>query len=283
MSSTAAPPPELALEYRCQLEKLPPALRRRFVQLAPDASLSAYLERARQRRHGRFVTTLHRCLRGYLSDFEINGLLGTYPMHVLGTEQWRFLLEAALDAMPAAFGGRLLDVGAGNGDVTAQLAPLFERVVTTELSRTMVWRLRRRGFRCVRRDVSEHGAPDAPYDAIACLNVLDRCERPLSLLAELRTALADGGLLIVALVLPYQPFVYAGATSRDPSERLPLAFGSWEQSATSLCQEVLEPLGLSVLALTRAPYLSGGDARRALYELDDVVVVCRALGQSLAP
>lgn len=269
----------LRLRYGCRLEQLPAALRHRFVQLGRDASLEAYLERARRERHGRFVTGVHRVLRGYLSDFDINGLLNIYPMHVLGTEQWRYLLEQA--PLDRAEDARLLDVGAGNGDVTLALAPLFESVATTEMSRAMAFRLRRRGFRCFRQDVTSVGVPEPPYDAIACLNVLDRCDRPLTLLGNLRAGLTDRGLLLLALVLPYQPFVYDGGSSVEPTERLPLTGSDWEACVGELCERVIEPLGLEVEVITRVPYLSGGDARRPLYELDDVVLVCRARGRAL--
>ena len=273
----------LKLRYQCDLARLPAGLRSRFVQLGRDEALAAYLERAKRARHGRSITLLHRFLRGYLSDFEINGLLGTYPMHVLGTKQWSALLAMArgIEAeQECAAQGRLLDVGAGSGDVTRELAPLFTEVVTTELSRTMALRLRLRGFACHRVDLAESPVPAGPYTAIACLNVLDRCDRPLSLLANLRAALDDGGLLILALVLPYEPFVYEGSRSRDPNERLPLSRADWEGSVVELCSRVIEPLGFQVAALSRVPYLSGGDARQPLYELDDAIVICRARGKA---
>lgn len=278
------PEPELRnlrLRYQCDLARLPAGLRSRFVQLGRDASLAAYFDRAKRARHGRSMTLLHRFLRGYLSDFEINGLLGTYPMHVLGTEQWSTLLAMARGAehhiVPR---GRLLDVGAGSGDVTQKLAPLFTEVVTTELSRMMALRLRSRGFACHRVDLAEKPVPTGPYAAIACLNVLDRCDRPLSLLANLRAALDDGGFLILALVLPYEPFVYEGSRSREPIERLPLGVADWESSVAELCSRVIEPLGFQVAVFSRAPYLSGGDARQPLYELDDAILVCRAIGKA---
>lgn len=261
----------LELRYSCDLGALAPSLASRFVQLGADESLADYLERARRERHGAFMTWLHHSLRGFLSDFDINGVLGTYPMHVLGTLQWEQLLGRP--------GGRLLDVGAGNGDVTVELAPLFDEVATVETARWMARRLEKRGYACHRVDLAHSDVPGAPWDVISLLNVLDRCDKPLSLLGNLRAGLADGGRLVVALVLPYRPFVYEGGISRAPTELLPLSRTDWEGAASELVENVLEPLGLEVESCSRVPYLSGGDAHRALYELDDVLVVCRARGQ----
>jgi SAM-dependent methyltransferase len=266
----------IKLRYGCDLGRLPLSYRQRFVQLAPDDALRDYLDRTEADRHGRAITALHRALRHVLSDFDINGLLGTYPMHVLGTEQFRFLLDGVLDAEHPTERGRLFDVGAGNGDVTAQLAPLFDEVTTSEVSGPMCRRLRRRGFACEKVDVAETGLPGAPYDLVSCLNVLDRCARPLKLLAELRSGLKPGGLLMIALVLPYSPFVYEGPLTREPYERLPLSAPDWEGSVAEFGQQVAEPLGLSVEAIARMPYLSRGDCSRPLYELDDALLLCRA-------
>lgn len=263
----------LSLRYDCDLSRLAPSVRDRFVQLGPDQSLADYFQRARRQRHGRLVTWLHRSLRGIFSDFDINGLLGTYPMHVLGREQWAHLLPDAK--------GRLLDVGAGNGDVTDALAPLFDEATVAETSRPMARRLRRRGYRCHNLDLAVHPIPDGPFDAIALLNVLDRCDRPLSLLGNLRSALRSDGRLIVALVLPYRPVVYDGGLAREPTERLPIFETTWEEATHQLVEHVLAPLGFEVESCSRVPYLSGGDAYRALYELDDVVLVCRARGDVL--
>ncbi len=257
------------MRYECDLARLSPVLAEKFVQLGPDASLDTYFERARLERHGHLVTWLHRSLRGFLSDFDINGLLGVYPMHILGTEQWEHLLGR---------GSRLLDVGAGNGDVTVQLAPLFDEVRVTETSKQMAKRLRKRGYACQGGDLAKEKVEGGPYDVITLLNVLDRCDQPLTLLANLRTALRDGGRLVIALVLPYRPFVYDGGQSRSPLERLPITGANFERSVNELVESALLPLGFEIEAVSRVPYLSGGDAHRPLYELDDVILVCRAAG-----
>lgn len=41
----------------------------------------------------------------------------------------------------------LLDLGAGDGEVTAKLAPIFEKVYVTEMSYVMQGTLSRRGYK----------------------------------------------------------------------------------------------------------------------------------------
>ena len=46
------------------------------------------------------------------------------------------------------------------------------------------------------------------YDVISCLNLLDRCDKPLTLLRHVRESLRPGsGRAVVAMVLPYKPYV----------------------------------------------------------------------------
>lgn len=266
----------LRLEYSVHPNQLAEDLR--FHELSMDAGTVRYVEHALGKRHGRLLGWLHGTLQGFLSDFDINGLLGLYPMHVLSREQWQALFDAS--GIPKteyqARGRTLLDVGAGRGDVTAELASLFEETTATETSRSMIRRLRRRGFRPVHGDLAELNPGLGKFDAVSLLNVLDRCDRPLSLLAAARSLLKANGLLMIALVLPYDPFVYDGGRSRAPKERLPIRSKKFESAASEFVQNALLPLGLKPLTLSRAPYLSGGDPEAPLYELDDVIVICRA-------
>jgi SAM-dependent methyltransferase len=258
----------LSLRYAVDPAKLGQRCSEHFVQFGPDEALASYLGQAAQRRLGWWMSRWRGMLGRLLSDFDVNALLGAYPMHLLGTDQWRVLCGGRV-------GGRLLDVGAGSGDVTAALAPLFDHVTTVERSRLAARRLGQRGWVSLFGDVALDGVPSPPYQAIACLNVLDRCPHPAALLDQLIEGLSPGGLLLVAMPLPYSPMFFDGATALEPAERLPCQAESWEEGARALVQQVLLARGLEVTALTRVPYLSGGDAARPFYELDDVVVVCR--------
>lgn len=49
------------------------------------------------------------------------------------------------------------------------------------------------------------------YDVISCLNLLDRCDDPLPLLRDIKRSLVPNtGRLILATVLPFQPYVEIG-------------------------------------------------------------------------
>ena len=105
----------------------------------------------------------------------------------------------------------------------------------------MATRLRERGFACVQTPLPATGFT---YDLVTCLNVLDRTERPLSLLRRLRELLTPSGVLLVGVVVPWRPAVLRRAgRSAAPSEALPAAVreaASFEQSAAALATAVLE-------------------------------------------
>jgi SAM-dependent methyltransferase len=220
-------------------------------------------------RHGRFRTYAQRLARLYLSDFDANALTGMYRMLLLPEHAFRLLLAERA-------GGRLLDVGAGSGDVTSALLPCFDEVETTEVSRGMAQKLTKRGLHCHAVDVTEAPLAGPLFDAVSLLNVLDRCQRPRRLLRHCLASLKPGGTFIVALALPYRPFYFDGPSTPDPLERLecdPGPHGAWEDAARRFIERDLLPLDLTLERFARAPYLSAGDSAKSLYELDDVVVV----------
>jgi SAM-dependent methyltransferase len=258
----------LDLYYDADVAALSPRLRDRFVKLSRDAATDAFLAQAGPGRHSWWRTQLHRLVRQFMSDFDANGLLDMYPLFVASTEHWRLLLGPERVA-------RLLDLGAGSGNVTRTLLPLAEHVVTTELSRPMAERLRRSGLECHELDLAEHDLPGARFDLISCLNVLDRTARPRQLLRRMHERLEPGGRLLIALALPYHPFFFRGSSTPEPLERLACDQPSWEGAVSSLVERELEPLGFTVVTVSRTPYLSFGDAKSSLYELDDALLVCK--------
>jgi len=195
----------------------------------------------------------------------------------------------------------LLDVGAGDGNVTEKLqrTNYFEKIYTTEVSPMMVKNLNARGFNCLqtpsigREDIKSWGVDY--FDCITCLNLLDRCDKPSTLLSQMKNLLKPGkGILIIAVVFPFESFVEIGQDQKDPTEFLdPLlrdvdeecccptdetdctcgAWPSFEESCQSFVDKILVPTGFKLLCISRVPYLCKGDLKSPYYVLDDAIFV----------
>lgn len=270
--------------YACQLDQLAPPLRERWVELVLDAATRQFIEEQFARPHGLWMSGAASLLRSFLSDFDVNALLRMYPLHLLSEAQWRQILPEQDGA------GRHLDVGAGNGDLTSCLEPLFSTTLTTESSRGMVRALRRRGFNCQfmsgsdpQRDLSRT-LDNATFDVVTCLNVVDRTSRPTTLIRALGQRVSPGGSLVVAVPLPLQPFYYRRAKTLAPNEPLEVAAGAWEQQCSILAQRLAAELdAFQLTTVARAPYVSGGDRKSRLYVLDDALLVFRRTGGTARP
>jgi SAM-dependent methyltransferase len=192
-----------------------------------------------------------------------NGLIGRGRMFVYSKSQFQTLLdgESSLNT--------LLDIGAGDGSVTERMSSLFKKVYVTELSSTMQWRLSTYGYTVLD---SDHWG-NLTFDAITCLNVLDRCEKPLALLKQIRDHLTPKtGRLILSLVLPFKPY-FEYNHNHQPNEFLSIEGHLPVEQTNSLLRNVFEPLGFHLKKLTRLPYLSEGDIEKSYYFLFDYLFV----------
>jgi len=105
-------------------------------------------------------------------------------------------------------GSDILEVAAGTGQFTADLARVAASVRATDLSPEMVARLRTRldseGFPDVRCDVASAYAidpSDSSVDVVFCANALHVMDDPERALAEFRRVLRPGGVLIAPTFL----------------------------------------------------------------------------------
>ncbi|KPI90414.1 putative DREV methyltransferase [Leptomonas seymouri] len=226
----------------------------------------------------------------FLSRTTAHGLVGRGGMFVYSNAQIRRLLRPphtpASAPLPPSFQFEsLLDIGAGDGGVTAKMEPLFRTVYATEFSASMRWRLRRRGYEVLPHETPFVIDPAAQsvvrryFDVIACNNVLDRADQPQTLLRDMRDSLKPGGFLVLAVVLPWCPFVEDGPLQKAPSEKLPMEGGecckgaTYEASTTKLFENVLIPMGFELVRWTRLPYLCEGNLRNEYALLNDAVFV----------
>lgn len=180
----------------------------------------------------------------------------------------------------------ILDLGSGNGDVTETLLPFCEKagdISVTEISPTMRHRLKSKGFTVLDYTDPFHDPPHSGqqrrFDLITCFNLLDRMDTPLTLLRQVHEALQPNGVFLLAVVMPWCPFVEDGAGKREPKERLPMEGGfccggaSYEASLGKLVQNVLLPAGFKVVRWTEVPYLCEGDLWYRYTVLYDAVLV----------
>lgn len=283
------------LRYEPVLAKVSRSLVDLFELSDCDAETHQFLELSRNA--SVFKLLAADLLRMFMSRTTANGLVGRGGMFVLSNAQARRLLRPSNtppeEALPLESSRlpfhSLLDIGAGDGGVTAKLAPLFETVYATEYSASMRWRLRRRGYTVLDHIDPFHDPVTRErrfFDVIACLNVLDRADTPLTLLREMRDSLSPNGVVLLAVVLPWCPFVEFGREQRVPSERLPMEGGecckgaSYEASVTKLVENVLQPCGFELVRWTRLPYLCEGNLEMEYALLNDAVFVLKRTEQT---
>ncbi|XP_060140932.1 protein-L-histidine N-pros-methyltransferase isoform X2 [Globicephala melas] len=200
--------------YACNREKLCESLQAVFVQSYLDQGTQIFLNNSIEKSGWLFIQLYHSFVSSVFSLFmsrtSINGLLGRGSMFVFSPDQFQRLLKINPDWKTH----RLLDLGAGDGEVTKIMSPHFEEIYATELSETMIWQLQKKKYRVL--GINEWQNTGFQYDVISCLNLLDRCDQPLTLLKDIRSVLEPTrGRVILALVLPFHPYVENGSRAGE--------------------------------------------------------------------
>ncbi len=243
-----------------------PALEAKRVELP---SVKAHLSSVRARRIGPLRSLALDVLSRFVGHDAASARLSAYRLALLDTRAFDALL-------PRAPRGSLLDVGAGTGEVHRELAALFAASVALDVSRPVVERARRLGVDARVFDLSRAPWPDEErFDVVALLNVLDRAERPVTLLERAIERVGAEGHLLVATPLPLRPAVLRPGGSADPDEWLGVEGDDFAPALESLVEGVLAPRGLHLVRWTRTPYVSSGDPRAPSHEHDDAVLVLR--------
>ena len=198
----------------------------------------------------------------FMSATSRNGFLNRGLMFVASGELFHKVLRGCGT-------GRLLDIGAGSGLVTTKFAGIFREVFATETSASMKSRLQSKGYTVL--DINSW--KEETFDVISCLNVLDRCHEPMELLQDMRSSLGKtGGMVMVALVLPYKGTVEEGNTWVSQQDPMPIRGISVEEQLSCFITKVLEPMGFELNFVTKVPYLCTGDLYAKYYSLTDCLM-----------
>ena len=116
--------------------------------------------------------------------------------------------------------GRLLDVGCGDGALAARLAAQGALVTGVDPSPAAIERARAAHPDMNWALPSEDGrlpAPDASFDVVTCVHVLEHVADTQTLMSELRRVLVSGGLLVVTV--PFHGRFQGAVTALTSFER----------------------------------------------------------------
>jgi len=249
--------------------------------LKADAAVEKFMKEAPVAPAWKIVA--HSFLRFGMNHYDANAFLNMYPLHLLSTEQLHQMLSMT-DA-PSTF-KNVLDVGAGDGSMAESLLkPKSETIHTTETATRMIPKIESRGLKCFQIDLAKEdfaASMHNEYDLMMLLNVIDRTDKPISLLKRMVGRLSRDGYFVIASPLPLRPICYDGATARHPSENFEFPKNiiknefkdEWEDGASWFISNILPSFGLKPICFSRVPYVSGGDVSTKLYTHDDIVVIC---------
>ncbi|EAL66926.2 hypothetical protein DDB_G0281259 [Dictyostelium discoideum AX4] len=222
---------------------------------------------------------------------DIMGFIGKGNMMCLSTYQYKQILKINRTLPTIKFDEEddndqdplkvyyesLLDIGAGCGSTTLSMKPLFKNVTATEASKGMIYSLNKKGIDsvfCLDLETCDQ-LKNKQYDIVSCLNVLDRCEKPISLLNTIKKFLKPNGKLILAVVFPFNPYVEFGGIDNSPIETINLDQETLSEYVDSFNKQVFIPNNFEIDSFTVGPYISEGDALYQNYVLTDVIFVLK--------
>ena len=189
-----------------------------------------------------------------------------------------------LDRARPYLGSRVLELGAGIGTFTEQLADGRE-VVAVEPDPALLPHLRANAPSATVFEGNVETAPPGPFDSAVCFNVLEHIADHAGALAAIRGRLRPGGHLL--LLVPSHPFLYGPIDAAFEHER---------RYAKEPLRTLLETAGFRVVELRRVNpvgalgwLVAGRVLRRSeipggpLRAFDRAVPVLRALDRAELP
>lgn len=264
--------------YELEHHLLSPILHSTFVLSFLDADTERFIDVSTETSNSFFLQLYYALMSLILSFFlpktSINGMLKRGGMFLFSSAQFRELLK-----IPPEWNAsekQVLDLGAGDGGITEVMSIFYNNVYVTEMSQTMQWRLRSKGFHI--EDVERWSLSSRRYDLVSALNLLDRHYNPRQLLRNIHAVASRSScLILLAVVLPMHQYVEfhpsRGSTKADIT--LMIKGRTTEEQASFLVDKEFLPIGLEVLRWTKLPYLCEGDFSKPYYVLEDVVFLLR--------
>ena len=257
--------------YSVDLERIRSQdIRAKFVQLHTDEETLAFIEHSVEQSDWLFTQLWYNVAKSLLSwvycQTDINAMLSRGSMFVFSKQQFVTMTGIKEDANL----GDMLDLGAGDGRPTEAMSGFCDKVFATEMSKPMRKILATKGFEVLEID---NWAKKEEYGLISALNLFDRCDKPMTIVSDIYKSLKPGGYFVVALVLPFRPYVES-VPSHEPSEEMNIS-GKYFENQLESSVEMFKNVGFELLSWSRIPYLCEGDLARPIYSLDDSLIIFR--------
>ncbi|CAO4385423.1 unnamed protein product [Caenorhabditis nigoni] len=214
---------------------------------------------------------------------DINGMTGFGNMFLFSENQFSKFLTIERSSWVSS-GKKVLDLGAGNGDITEHMRPFFDDVYATELSPKMRKRLASKGYTVL--DALEWANTDVKFDLITAFNLLDRHYSPSKLLQDLwNVSHRSNCHVIVSLVLPVSHYVEfnPNGSSTRPDSYLNVQGRTYADHVHHMIVNVFKAANFEVVRWTRLPYLCEGDMNNSAYYLPDAVFLLKPIAPKSTP
>ncbi|CDW52912.1 methyltransferase protein 9 [Trichuris trichiura] len=268
--------------YSVDVDRLnSPELASRFVQMSCDAETDSFLANCEKLSNSLGLQLWHLLcipvLRIFYKQTCINALLDRGAMFLFSSAQLGSLLGFSDKDVSSScsLNRTVLDLGAGDGHISLRYSHFFDRVLATEASAFMRYRLKEKGITVIGMD--EWQVDTLHVDMISCLNLLDRHPRPRTLLRQLRQkCISSNCHLLVSVVLPWEQYVEYNDSGSTLAEETVSIFGeTFEDQLKNVIVQLFSPAGFHVERFTRLPYLCEGDMRFNFYMLSSAVLLLK--------
>lgn len=245
------------LYYSINKEKLPQEIHKLFKKLDYDQETDDFFHTVENFTifESFKVVFCKPLLTCFFNTTTTNSILETGKMFVFSTSHISQLLSNSKK-------DTLLDIGSGDGSVTSKYSHFFNETTCVEVSSGMIYRLKQKGYNVIE---SLDLVKNSTFDVITCLNVLDRCEKPMTLLDQINELMHSDSVLLMTIVLPLYQYVENGNVKEKMIEN-GLNFHDSLIQMYKLLKDMFE-----IISISRIPYLSQGDISQDYYILDSAV------------
>lgn len=202
---------------------------------------------------------------------DANGILGSGRMFMFSKNQLRLLFQDLVKnnniSSDIIFFNSLLDIGAGDGLVTDKFKEIVNNnnIICIETASKLIKALEKKGYK-TKTDI------EGEYELISLLNVLDRCEYPITIMKKIHQIKSK--FIIVSIVLPFSGFYQEGTKKYPQKESFCEKYKNFEESVNVISVKFNE-LGFDVIRISRVPYLSEGNINREMFFLDTAVFILK--------